>query len=211
MDDMVISLDVRFAHPASRERLVKVAAALERTNIAAFVLFSHDEARAKIRELIPEGAEVFTAMSRTLDELGIAAELDESGRYNAVRPKLVNMDRERERHAMRELGAPPGCIVGSVHAVTEDGVVIVASMSSSQLGPYASGAGKVVWAVGAQKIVKNIELGFERIEDYSLPREDERMRGLYGIGSQTGKILIVKREVAKGRSSVILLNDAIGF
>jgi hypothetical protein len=95
--------------------------------------------------------------------------------------------------------------------VTEDGIVMVASMSGGQLGPYASGAAKVVWVVGAQKIVKNVAEGFERIEHYSLPREDERMRGLYGIGSQIGKILIVKREVAKVRSSVILLNEAIGF
>jgi hypothetical protein len=121
------------------------------------------------------------------------------------------MDRERERHQMRELGARPACIIGSVHAVTEDGVVMVASMSGSQLGPYASGAAKVVWVVCAQKIVKNIEQGFERIEHYSLPREDERMRSLYGIGSTIGKILIVKREAAPGRSNLILLNEVIGF
>ena len=175
-------------------------------------MWSHrDAARAKVHELIPEGAEVFTSTSRTLDELGIAAELDEAGHHNAVRPKLLKMDRNTQRHEMRELGARPAYIVGSVHAVTEDGFVMVASMSGSQLGPYASGAAHVVWVVGAQKIVKNIEEGFQRIEQYSLPLEDERMRRVYGIGSAIGKILIVKREAMPGRSTLILLDDVIGF
>jgi L-lactate utilization protein LutC len=211
MNDVVITPDRRYAHAASRERLAKVAAALERNNIAAFVVSTRDDARAKVRELIPEGLEVFTATSRTLDELGIVSELDDTGRYNAVRPKLLRMDRVKQRHEMRELGARPACIIGSIHAVTEDGVVMVASMSGSQLGPYASGAAKVVWVVGAQKIVKSVEQGFDRIEHYSLPREDERMRNLYGIGSTIGKILIVRREAILGRSSLILLSEAIGF
>ena len=87
--------------------------------------------------------------------------------------------------------------------MTDDGVVLAASMSGSQLGPYASGSAHVSWVVGAQKVVKNVEEGIQRIEQYSLPKEDERMRDVYGMGSAVGKILIVKREVAPGRSTVI--------
>jgi L-lactate utilization protein LutC len=201
----------RFARPASHERLKKAAAALEANNIAAFVVATHDAARAKIHELIPKGAEVFTSTSRTLDDLGIAAELNEAGHHDAVRPKLLKMDRNTQRHEMRELGARPAYIIGSVHAVTEDGVVLAASMSGSQLGPYASGSAHVIWVVGAQKVVKSVEEGLQRIEEYSLPKEDERMRGVYGMGSAIGKILIVKREVAPGRSTVIFLDEVIGF
>jgi L-lactate utilization protein LutC len=201
----------QFAHPASRARLVKVAAALEKNNIAAFVVGSRDAARAKIHELIPKGAEVFTSTSQTLDDLGVAAELNEAGHHNAVRPKLNKMDRNTQHNEMRELGARPAYVVGSVHAVTDDGAVMVASFSGSQLGPYAYGSGHVIWVVGAQKIVKNIEEGFQRIEQYSLPLESERMRGLYGIDSAINKILIAKREFMPGRSTVILLEEAIGF
>ena len=136
--DLLMKPDPRFGRPASRERLTKVAAALEKNNIAAFVVSTRDATRAKVRELIPEGAEVFTSTSRTLEELGIAAELDEAGHHDAVRPKLLKMDRNTQEHEMRELGARPAYIVGSVHAVTDDGFVMVASMSGSQLGPYAS-------------------------------------------------------------------------
>lgn len=213
MTDQVkmIEPNPRFALPASRERLTKVAEALEKNNIAAFVVPSRNAARAKVHELIPKGAEVFTATSRTLDELGLAAELDGAGQHNAVRPKLLKMDRNTQRHEMRELGARPAYVVGSVHAVTDDGFVMIASMSGSQLGPYASGSGNVIWVVGAQKLVKNIEEGFQRIEQYSLPLEDERLRAAYGIGSAIGKILIVKREAMPGRSSLILLDEVIGF
>jgi L-lactate utilization protein LutC len=211
MNDQVMTPNLRFARPASRERLVRVAAALERNNITAFVADSREAARAKVHELIPKGAEVFTSTSRTLDELGIAAELNEAGHHDAVRPKLLKMDRNTQHHEMRELGARPTYIIGSVHAVTDDGAVMVASMSGSQLGPYASGAAHVVWVVGAQKIVRDIDEGLQRIEQYSLPREDERMRSVYGIGSAIGKILIVKREAMAGRSNLILLDEVIGF
>ena len=217
MNDVAKTNDVptppnpRFAHPANRARLMKVAAALEKNNIAAFVVAGRDAARAKIHELIPKGAEVFTATSRTLDDLGIAAELNEAGHHDAVRPKLMKMDRNTQHHEMRELGARPAYVVGSVHAVTDDGVVMAASMSGSQLGPYASGSAHVIWVVGAQKVVKNIDEGLQRIEQYSLPMEDERMRGVYGMGSAIGKILIIKREVMPGRSTLILLDDVIGF
>jgi hypothetical protein len=211
VNDQLKKPNPRFARPASLERLTKVAAALEKNNIAAFVVSSREAARAKVHELIPKGAEVFTATSRTLEELGIAADLDEAGHHNAVRPKLLKMDRNTQQHEMRELGARPAYVVRSVHAVTDDGFLMIASMSGSQLGPYASGAGNVVWVVGAQKLVKNIEEGLQRIEQYSLPLEDERLRSVYGIGSAIGKILIVEREAFPGRSTVILLDEAIGF
>src|SRR5882672_5668049 len=102
-NDRVMHANPRFAHPANRSRLTNVAAALEKNNIAAFVVASRDAARAKMHEPIPKGAEVFTTTSRTLDDLGVAAELNEAGHHDAVRPKLLKMDRDTERHEMREL------------------------------------------------------------------------------------------------------------
>src|SRR5438093_776449 len=101
--DLLMKPNPRFARPASRERLTKVAEALEKNNIAAFVVGSREAARAKVHDLIPKGAEVFTSTSRTLDDLGIAAELNEAGHHDAVRPKLLKMNRDTERHQMREL------------------------------------------------------------------------------------------------------------
>jgi len=98
-----------------------------------------------------------------------------------------------------------------VHAVTEQGQVIVASMTGGQVGPYASGAGTVIWVVGAQKIVRDLEEGLRRIREYSYPLEDARAREAYGIASGINKVLIVNREVVPGRITVILVKEKLGF
>jgi len=74
----------------------------------------------------------------------VAADRDEARRFvledEAVRPKLLAMDRETQMDEMRRLGAAPDYMLGSVHAVTEDGSHAVASASGSQIGPHSSSA-----------------------------------------------------------------------
>jgi coenzyme F420-reducing hydrogenase beta subunit len=115
---------------------------------------------------------------------------------------------------MRKLGAAPDIAVGSAHAVTEDGTVLVASMTGSQLGSYASSAGTVIWVVGAQKIVKNVEEGTRRIHEFLIPKESERARKAYGLPdtfwSYPAKILLFNREVQPGRVKLIIVNEVLG-
>jgi len=138
-------------------------------------------------------------------------EIDKSGRYNAVRPRTLALDRKTQGDQMRELRTRPAYIVGSVHAVTEDGRVLVASNSGSQIAAYAAGAGHVIWIVGAQKIVKDLDEGLRRIDEYSFPLEDVRLRGQYGIPSFVSKVLIINREWPAGRVTMILVNEELGF
>src|SRR5204863_7944331 len=121
------------------------------------------EAKRMFFELIPEGSEVFLGASVTLETLGIKDEIDKSGKYDSIRPKMFAMNRETQGREIRKLGGAPDFTAGSVHAVTEDGHVLIASNTGSQLSPYASSAGKVIWVVGAQKIVKDLNEGFRRI------------------------------------------------
>jgi hypothetical protein len=112
---------------------------------------------------------------------------------------------------MQKLGATPETIIGSVHAVSETGSVIVASSSGSQLGPYASTAAKVVWIVGAQKIVPTLEEGLKRIEEYSLPLEDQRALKAYGMHSSVNKLLVINREMNPNRTTMIIVKENLGF
>jgi hypothetical protein len=112
---------------------------------------------------------------------------------------------------MRKIGASPDYVVGSVHAVTEQGQVLVASASGSQLGPYASGSGTVIWVVGAQKIVPDLEEGFRRINEYSYPLEDARAQEAYGMSSAINKILIVNGEFRPRRITVVLVKERLGY
>jgi hypothetical protein len=121
------------------------------------------------------------------------------------------MNRETQAREIRKMGGAPDYAAGSVHAVTEDGKVLIASKTGSQLGPYAAGAGQVVWVVGAQKIVKDVDEGLKRIEEYAVPLEEQHMQDLYGVGTFPSKILIVQREMRPGRITMILVKEALGF
>ena len=105
----------------------------------------------------------------------------------------------------------PDYAAGSVHAVTEDGQVLIVSNTGSQLGPYAYGAGNVIWVVGAQKIVKDLNEGLQRIYEYCLPREKVHMQQLYSTGTGVNKILIVNKEFRPNRITMIIVKEELGF
>jgi DNA-binding MarR family transcriptional regulator len=191
--------------------LAETVQALEAHGFSVTVADSADEARQKVLELVPEGVEVFTATSATLEKTGIAAEINESGRYNSVRKKLSGLNRQTQMAEMRRLAATPEYVLGSVHAITQQGYVMAASFGGSQLPAYVHGAAKVIWVVGTQKIVQDIDEGFRRIEEYSLPLESERLQKVLGRPSDIGKILIVRREVVAGRITIVLVKDNLGF
>jgi hypothetical protein len=168
--------EARFSRVAPRERLQAVARALEGNGITSSVVDDAGDARQAVRSTLPVGAEVYNNTSRTLEVIGVAEDIERSGRYQPLRPRLYQMDREMQGREMRQLSASPDWIVGSVHALTEGGSFLIASASGSQLGPVASGAGHVVLVVGAQKIVPDLAAGLRRIYEYCLPLEDRRAK-----------------------------------
>jgi L-lactate utilization protein LutC len=200
-----------FARLASDEQIERTARALEAHRIRVFVTADAGEARTKLFELLPEDAEVFLGLSTTLKELGVDQDIDNSGRYNSVRARLAKMDRATQNREMVKMGAVPEYIVGSVHAVTEDGSVIVASNSGSQLAPYAASAARVIWVVGTQKIVRTLDDGFRRVYEYALPLEDARLMQAMSVHSSVNKLLVVHREILPERTTMILVKEKLGF
>ena len=199
-----------FERPADRAHLERTAAALAGRGFTAQVADSAEHARRLVLEAIPEGAEVHLALSETTRELGLASEIDESGRYDSVRSRLKALDRETQSREMRKLGAAPDYIVGSAHAVTDDGEIIVGSGSGSQLGAYAYAGGNVILVIGHQKLVRDIGEGLRRVREYSLPREYARMQAAGFPGSLLAKTLIIHHEPSD-RISVILVPKTLGF
>jgi hypothetical protein len=202
--------NAEFAEPADLDRLQRTAEALQGRGFHAHVVADGAAARQLVLDSIPEGAEVHTALSETLTELGIRTEIEESGRYDSVRDKLALLDRETQGREMRKLGAAPDYIVGSAHAITDDGVVMVGSGSGSQLGAYAYAAGSVILVVGHQKLVRDIPQGLRRLREYALPREFVRMQGVGYPGSILTKTLLIEQEPG-GRITVILVPETLGF
>ena len=204
------SPNLSFEHAADRSRLERTAAALTARGFAAVIADSAAHARSLVLDAIPEGAEVQSALSETLRELGITREIDESGRYDSVRVRLAAMDRETQGREMQKLGAAPDYIIGSVHAITDDGVILVGSGTGSQLGAYAYAAGTVILVVGHQKLVRDLQDARRRLVEYSLPREFARMQSLGHPGSLIGKTLTLEADFG-GRISVILVPERLGF
>jgi hypothetical protein len=202
--------NAEFARLASDEQIATTVAALTARGMAAEVVESGAEARSRVLDLLPEGASVFTSMSRTLDTLGLSGAINDSSRYHPLRPQLKTLDREKQGREWRRLLSSPEYVVGSVHAVTEQGQVLIASASGSQLASYVFGADHVIWVVGVQKIVRGLDEGFRRVREYSYPLEHERIQALGGIGSHLSKILLVEGE-RPGRISVILVKEVLGF
>jgi len=200
-----------FTDPAPVERLERVAAALTANNFAAEILNDAAAARTRIKDLIPEGASVFTGASETLRLSGIEEDINHSGRYDAIRTRGQAMDRATQMDEIRRTLASPDVAVGSVAAVTETGSLVVASASGSQLTGYAGGSARVIWVVGAQKVVPDLPAALRRVEDHCLPLESARVQKVYGQPSAINRVLILNAEPHPGRGTVLLLREAIGF
>ncbi len=152
-----------------------------------------------------------TNTSVTLQETGIASAIDDGdGPYDSARTKMSALDYATELQRMKALAGQPDFALGSVHAITADGTLMIASASGSQLASYAWGAAKVIFVVGAQKLVANVEIGRERIFEHSLKLEDARAYAAYGQNSRVGKVLEIHQE-DPGRIHVVLMRSAVGF
>ena len=209
--DLERSLDSQFAIVADDARVARTVAALEANGITVVRAADAGKTKRIVLDLVPAGAQVHNGASQTLEETGIAEEIHNSGRYEPIHPRIWSMDRETQADDIRRLTSSPDVMLGSVHAVTETGSLVAASASGSQLGPYASGAGKVILVVGTQKIVSDLDAALRRIDEYVFPLEDARAEAAYGVHSAVNKVLIINREYLPGRITVVFVDEALGF
>lgn len=200
-----------FTRLASDEQITRTIQALEAHGIRTVVVETGEEARSRVLDLIPSGADVYNSPSRTLETIGLAADIEHATRFQSVRAQVHALDHVKQRQEIRRLTASPDVLVSSVHAITEQGQVLIASALGSQLGPAASGAGSVIWVAGTQKLVRTLEDGLRRIQEYSYPLEDERTRQVYGQPSAINKLLIVQGELLLGRITLVLVKQLLGF
>src|SRR4030081_122265 len=205
------ALTQRWGIRAKDDRVKRTIAALEANGITVLRAANGAEAKRIVLDLIPDASPVHQGAPRPLHVLGITFEIEKSGRYSALRPRIWSMDRETETDEIRRLGAAPDVMLGSVHAVTETGSLLAASMSGSQLGPYASGAGRVILVVGTQKIVRDLDEGLRRIDEYAFPLEEARAQAAYGLRSGVNKVLVINPEISPGRMCAVFVDEVGGL
>ncbi len=207
----MMALNEKFGRLADEITINKAVGALKKKGVNVWLVENAEEARKKFFTILPEGAEVMNMSSVTLEQLGINKIIQESEKFKSVRKMFGIMDKEKQKMEMKRLGAAHQWAVGSIHALTEDGSLLVASASGSQLPAYAYGADNVLWVIGAQKIVKDLKQGLERIYEYCLPLENERALKVYGTASAVNKILVINQEFLPNRLNMIIVKEKLGF
>ena len=201
----------RFTTLPDEQTLAATVVALEEHGFSVEVVDDLDAAREAVLARIPEGSSVMTNTSVTLDQTGLADAInDGAGRWESARNKMFALDFATQAQEMKAIGGQPDYALGSVHAVTRDGTLVIASASGSQLASYAWGAANVIFVVGAQKLVPTLEAAHQRIYQHSLPLEDARAQAAYGQHSQVGKLLEIHTELP-GRIHVVLTRQQVGF
>jgi hypothetical protein len=200
----------RFTTLPDDQTLAATVVALEEHGSSVEVVDDFDAARDAVLARIPEGSSVMTNTSITLEETGIANAINGDGPYESMRNKLMALDFATQLQEMKAIGGQPDYSVGSVHAVTRDGTLVIASASGSQLASYAWGAANVIFVIGAQKLVPTLAAAHERIYQHSLKLEDARALAAYGQNSSVGKILELHQELP-GRIHIVLIRQVVGF
>lgn len=199
---------------APKESVEKTITALkERGHLPEFVE-SRDEALARIKELIPVGALVMNGSSRTLEEVGFVQYLkDGEHGWNNLHEAILAEKDQAKQAVLRTQSVLSEYYLGSVHAVAETGEMLIASNSGSQLPHIAFTSRQLISVIGVQKIVPTLADAFDRLKEYVVPLEDERMQKAMGMGTYSSKILVVNKEQPfMGRKShVILVNEKLGF
>ena len=201
---------VDFAAPASEAELEALAEKLRARNFEVVIVQDGAEAKAQVLNRIPEGAQVHSGKSKTLEDAGLFKEFMEGDRFDFVRKRTMKLDPKTQRDEIRKLGAAPDVMVNSAHAVTEEGQIVITSASGSQIGPIASGAGRLILVIGSQKIVPDLDAAFRRIREHVFPYEDARLREAMGIGTKITRTLILDQDFMPGRTTVILVREPIG-
>ncbi len=200
----------RFTTLPDEQALASAVTALEEHGFSVEVADDLEAARKAVLARIPAGSSVMTNTSVTLDQTGIADAINDGGPYESARNAMFALDFATQAQEMKAIGGQPDYALGSVHAVTRDGTLVIASASGSQLASYAWGAANVIFVVGAQKLVPTLDQAHERIYQHSLPLEDARAQAAYGQHSSVGKILEIHQELP-GRIHVVLIRQVVGF
>ena len=204
-------IDKSFSRPASEGSIEEAEDPLRRTGSTTKIVNTPEDARDFVIGILPENKEIFTSSSETVRLSGIGDVINTSGRFISLRKRLSVMDPVTQSMEMQKLGAAPDIVVGSVHAVTEAGQILVASATGSQLGPYSASAGKAIWIIGSQKVVPDMRTALRRIFLYSYPMEDVRARHASGRPSSVSKMLWIEIREGSRPDTLVFVREPVGF
>lgn len=201
-----------FNQLATKETVEQVIENLKNRGITAILVETKEQALEKIKELIPEGMSIMTGSSTTLDQIRFTDLLiSKNHPWKNLKDEILNESNTQKRNELRKNSVLADYFLGSVHAVTKDGEILVASASGSQIPSYAFSSDNVIWVVSTKKIVNNLDGAFQRVKEHIYPLEDQRMKNAGYEGSIIGKWFILEREILPNRKiTLIFVNEDLG-
>ena len=197
--------------PASAESIQRTIKALAARNVEALLLKSRDSALAKLKELVPEGSEVFVNTSETLATIGYTDYMHGNDRYVNLHDRMMAIPDPAEQREFRRKTTTAEYFVGSVQAIAETGEIVIASGSGSQVGAYSYGARRVILVAGTQKICPTLAEAEARTRGYTLEVHDRWLEGRGSPAAPIGKLLIMEHEPMVGRITMILVPERLGW
>lgn len=198
----------------TKSSLDRTILSLSSKGYKVFSVQNSKEALKKIQEIIPDGSTIMNGSSTTLNQIGFTDLLKQNNhKWNNLHEMIVNEKDPVKQSKLRKEATISDYYIGSVHAITEDGGMVIASNTGSQLPNIVFSSNNLVLVISAQKIVSNLSEAIDRLENYVKPLEDKRSTEVYGVPTSVNKVLIFKGENPyMGRTvSVILVNEVLGF
>ncbi|WP_372911803.1 lactate utilization protein [Salinigranum sp.] len=196
----------------SDDELNETVANLEANGFAVTVVDTREEALEAIESLIPDGASVMDGHSTTLEEVGFVEHLMEGDHaWENLHAEVWAIDDDEERATARRKAQTADYFVGGINAIARTGELVAADRSGSRIGAYPFAAGNVVVVSGVNKIVDDLDAALERLENVAYPLENERAQDAYGVESAIAKQLVFRKELAEGRTSVVLVREQLGY
>ncbi len=202
-----------FNQLATKETIEQVIENLKNRGITAILVETKEQALEKIKELIPQGVSVMTGSSTTLNRIGFTDLLiSKNHPWKNLKDEIVNESDPQKQNELRKNSVLADYFLGSVHAVTKDGEILVVSASGSQIPSYAFSSDNVILVVSTKKIVNNLNEAFQRVKEHVYQLEDQRMKNNGYQGSVIGKWFILEREILPNRKiTLIFVNEDLGF
>ncbi|MBU1033656.1 lactate utilization protein [Patescibacteria group bacterium] len=196
----------------NKKELEALALKMKDRNFEVEIVASKKEALKAVKDSLPDGGEVMTGSSTTLNEIGLTDYLNSSdSKFVSLQAKIGQENDEQKRQEMRRKSVTADYFISSVNAVVEDGTLLAVDATGSRVGAMPFAAKKLVLVIGAQKITKNLEEAIKRIREYVLPKENKRAMEAYGMGTIFGKWVIIEKETSPSRIKVILVEESLGF
>ena len=205
---------MNYDQPTSKEVVERTIKALANQGFLPEFVETKEEALSRIKELIPQGASIMNGSSRTLEEIGFVDYLKEGQHgWNNLHEAILAEQDAAKQAVLRKQSVLSDFYLGSVHAVSESGELVVSSNSGSQLSHLAFTSQNLILVVGVQKITPDLTTAMSRLQDHVFPLEDERMKSVGMGGSYVSKTLILSKEQPfMGRKAhVIFVNEKLGF